>query len=85
MNSKKSIRKTFKRSNKSHKSHKKNNKNKLKSRKTVKKISRKQNKILSKTLKRKQKGGECEYLKVEGMKLPDLTIPDQYGLLFDNC
>ena len=73
MNSKKSIRK----SHKSHKSHKKNNKNKLKSRKSVKKISRKQ--------KKHQKGGECQYLKVEGMKLPDLTIPDQYGLLFDNC
>jgi hypothetical protein len=70
MNSKKSIRK-------SHKSHKKNNKNKLKSRKSVKKISRKQ--------KKHQKGGECQYLKVEGMKLTDLTIPDQYGLLFDNC
>ena len=69
MNSKKSIRKTYKK----HKSHK----NKLKSRKSVKKISRKQ--------KKHQKGGECQYLKVEGMKLPDLNIPDQYGLLFDNC
>ena len=81
MNSKKLIRKTYKR----------NNKNKLKSRKTIKHSTRKhkkQNKTknLSKTLnKRKQNGGECQYLKVEGMKLPDLTIPDQYGLLFDNC
>ena len=76
MNSKKLIKKNYKKNHKSYKSHK-SYKNKLKSRKSVKKIPRKQKKY--------QNGGECEYLKVEGMKLPDLTIPDQYGLLFDNC
>jgi hypothetical protein len=34
---------------------------------------------------KKQRGGECEYLKVQGMTLPDLKIPDQYAALSDNC
>ncbi len=34
---------------------------------------------------KKQRGGECDYLKVQGMTLPDLKIPDQYAALSDNC
>jgi hypothetical protein len=34
---------------------------------------------------RKQNGGECEYLKVQGFNLPDLKIPEQYGLLNESC
>ena len=33
-----------------------------------------------------QTGGEpCEYLKVQGMKLPELAIPDQYAKMYNSC
>jgi hypothetical protein len=33
-----------------------------------------------------QTGGEpCEYLKVQGMQLPELQIPDQYAKMYNNC
>jgi hypothetical protein len=35
--------------------------------------------------KKRQNGGECEYLKVQGFDLPDLKIPEQYGLLNESC
>ncbi len=64
-----------------------------------KNVSRKSKSKLQKKLKsnskrltrrRKQKtksqhGGECEYLKVHGMTLPDLKIPDQFALISENC
>jgi hypothetical protein len=30
-------------------------------------------------------GEQCEYLKVQGMSLPDLSIPDQYAKMYNNC
>ena len=31
-------------------------------------------------------GGEpCEYLKVQGMQLPQLAIPDQYAKMYNSC
>lgn len=30
-------------------------------------------------------GDQCEYLKVQGMTLPDLSIPDQYAKMYNNC
>ena len=34
----------------------------------------------------KQKGGRaCEYIKVEGMTLPGLEIPEQSGVIEENC
>jgi hypothetical protein len=50
--------------------------NKSRSRKSQRKQSRKT---------RKQNGGECEYLKVQGIDIPDLKIPEQYGLLNESC
>ncbi len=33
-----------------------------------------------------QRGGDkCEYLKVQGMNFPDLSIPDQYAKMYNNC
>ncbi len=51
------------------------------SRKSQRKHSRKSQRKHS----RKQNGGECEYLKVQGFNLPDLKIPEQYGLLNESC
>ena len=48
--------------------------------------SKSQQKIKSQKKSRKQKGGsECEYLKVEGINLPGLVIPEQYAFIDSNC
>ncbi len=66
-------------------------KTKSKSKKQTKKLikgrSRKSQRKHSRKSKRsrKQNGGECEYLKVQGFNLPDLKIPEQYGLLNESC
>ena len=78
MNSKKSNNRKNKRNNKTKRN------TKLKSRKSIKKTVKYTSGKHKRQNKKHQQGGEPEYLKVEGMKLPDLTIPDQYGLLFDN-
>jgi hypothetical protein len=59
--------------------------NKRHTRKGNKRHSKKVNKIHSRKSTKKQNGGECEYLKVHGMNIPDLKIPDQYGLLNESC
>lgn len=82
MNSKKLNNRKNKRNNKRNNKTKRNTK--LKSRKSVKKTVKYTSGKHKKQNQRHQQGGEPEYLKVEGMKLPDLNIPDQYGLLFDN-
>ncbi len=39
-----------------------------------------------KKMKKIMGGGDpCEYVKVEGVKLPDLTIPDQLAKLNNDC
>ncbi len=48
-------------------------------------IKSKRNSKKSKKSKKRQNGGECEYLKVQGFDLPDLKIPEQYGLLNESC
>jgi len=49
--------------------------------------SRKMTKRSKRSKSRKMKGGNnnCEYLKVEGMNLPDLKIDQQMALLNSNC
>jgi hypothetical protein len=54
-------------------------------RKMTKRNSRKMTKRNSRKSKKRQNGGECEYLKVQGFDLPDLKIPEQYGLLNESC
>jgi hypothetical protein len=54
--------------------------NKKNNKKNNKKHNNKHNNKLN-----NQRGGECEYIKVQGMTLPDLKIPDQYALLSENC
>jgi len=57
-------------------------------RKMTKRHSRKSNKrhsSKSRKTKKRQNGGECEYLKVQGFDLPDLKIPEQYALLNESC
>ena len=48
--------------------------------------SKSKSKSKSQKKSRKQKGGsECEYLKVEGINLPGLVIPEQYAFIDSNC
>lgn len=57
-------------------------------RKMTKRHTRKSNKrhsSKSRKSKKRQNGGECEYLKVQGFDLPDLKIPEQYALLNESC
>jgi hypothetical protein len=58
---------------------------KSKSRKMTKRS--KSRKMTKRSKSRKMKGGNnnCEYLKVEGMNLPDLKIDQQMALLNSNC
>ncbi len=61
---------------------------KSKNRKMTKRSKRsKSRKITKRSKSRKMKGGNnnCEYLKVEGMDLPDLKIEQQMALLNSNC
>ena len=63
---------------------------KLKSRSKSKSKKQKKTKRLTKRRKhnnqrKRQYGGECEYLKVQGLTLPDLKIPDQFALISENC
>jgi sortase (surface protein transpeptidase) len=73
------------RKNKNKRSHKKTKQHKTQrtQRKMTKRQSRKSGK--SRKSKKRQNGGECEYLKVQGVDLPDLKIPEQYGLLNESC
>ncbi len=60
-------------------------KTKSKSKKQTKKLIKGRSRKSQRKHSRKQNGGECEYLKVQGMTLPDLKIPDQYALLSEDC
>jgi hypothetical protein len=69
--------------------HKTKSKSKKQTKKLIKGRSRKSQRKHSRKSQRKhsrkQNGGECEYLKVQGFNLPDLKIPEQYGLLNESC
>lgn len=60
-------------------------KSKSKSKKQTKKLIKGRSRKSQRKHSRKQNGGECEYLKVQGFNLPDLKIPEQYGLLNESC
>ncbi len=59
---------------------------KLKSKAKSIRRSKSKSKSKSGSRSRKQKGGsDCEYLKVEGMNLPGLVIPEQFAFIDSNC